>query len=112
MTRDGWQGFDGRKFLTDAEYATYCRRLPVRYAAKGAGPKPEVCSVCGHPAAPGNPLQAAHRVPFNAGILRYRLTPDWLDSSENLLWAHRQGCNKKAELSVALIEAAVAAPRG
>ena len=25
--RDGWRGFEGRKFLTDAEHAIYCRRL-------------------------------------------------------------------------------------
>jgi hypothetical protein len=81
----------GAKFLTDAEHTVYCRRLPVRYAAKSAGPKPEVCGVCGSPATPGNPLQAARRIPFNTGIIQYRLTPDWLDRSENLVWAHRAG---------------------
>ena len=105
--RDGWRGFEGRKFLTDAEHTIYCRRLPVRYAAKSAGPKPEVCGVCGGPATPGNPLQAAHRIPFNTGIIQYRLTPDWLDRPENLVWAHRQVCNKKVEMSVEQIEATV-----
>ena len=36
--RDGWRGFEGGRFLTDAEHTVYCRRLPVRYAAKSAGP--------------------------------------------------------------------------
>jgi hypothetical protein len=107
--RKGWQGFNGRKFLTNAEYAVYCRRLPVRYAAKSATPKPEVCGVCGGPAMPKNPLQAAHRISFNIGILQYRLTPDWLDRPENLVWAHRHTCNKKVEMSAAQIEAAVRA---
>ena len=99
----------GAKFLTDAEHTVYCRRLPVRYAAKSAGPKPEVCGVCGGPATPGNLLQAAHRIPFNTGIIQYRLTPDWLDRPENLVWAHRQVCNKKVEMSVEQIEATVRA---
>ena len=105
--RGGWRGFDGRRFLTDAEYEAYCRRMPVRYAARNMGPKPEVCRVCGQPETRVNPFQAAHRVPFNAGILQYRLTPDWLDSRENLVWVHRRVCNKRVEMSAAQIEAEV-----
>jgi hypothetical protein len=60
----------------------------------------------------GNPLQAAHRIPFNIGIIQYRLTPDWLDRSENLVWPHRQLCNKKVEMSVEQIEATVRAGDG
>ncbi len=42
----------------------------------------------------------AHRVPFGEGIIKYRLTPEWLDSTHNLVKAHRKICNKLAELSV------------
>ena len=108
MAKIGWYGFDGRMFLTDVEHATYCRRLPVRYAAKGAGPKPKICDICGRPSELKNSLQAAHRIPFNLGVIRYRLTPEWLDRPENLVWAHRQICNKKAEFSSTQIEAMLA----
>ena len=91
-------GFDGRKFLTDAEHQTYLRRMPVRYVnnkLKGV----DVCYVCGDIAQENNPLQAAHRIPFAVGIIKYRLTPEWLDSTHNLVKAHRKRCNKLAELS-------------
>ena len=92
-------GFDGRKFLTDAEHQTYLRRMPVRYVnnkLKGV----DVCYVCGDIAQENNPLQVAHKVPFGVGIIKYRLTPEWLDSEHNLVKAHRKICNKLAELSV------------
>jgi len=96
--RNGWLGFDGRIFLTECEHDTYCRRLPVRYAAKNLGVKLGICSVCGRPATKENPLQAAHRIPFGAGIINFWLTPDWLDGPHNLVWAHKLTCNKKAEI--------------
>jgi len=105
--RIGWEGFDCRVFLTDHEHATYRRRLPVRYAAKNLGKKPKACEVCGEPATPENPLQAAHRVPFGVGIRQFRLTPDWYDSRQNLIWAHRRVCNKKVELSASQIDALI-----
>jgi hypothetical protein len=43
--RRGWVGFNGRVFLDEHEHATYCRRLPVRYAAKSLGPKPDRCQI-------------------------------------------------------------------
>ena len=99
--------FDGRKFLTDAEWETYQRRAPVRYAYRTAKAKPDTCEICGLAWTPENPPQAAHRIPFGTGVRIYRLTPDWLDSSENLIWAHRKACNKKAEWSSAQIDAAL-----
>lgn len=99
-SRNGWLGFDERTFLNEHEYVTYCRRLPVRYAAKNLGRKPEKCEVCGGAPTPDNPLQAAHRIPFGKGILQFRLTPDWLDSRENLVWAHKRLCNRRAEMSI------------
>ena len=39
-------GFDGRTFLTEGEWNTYCRRKPVRYILK---PKESDCEVCGQP---------------------------------------------------------------
>lgn len=95
----GWLGFDGRIFLTREEHNTYCRRLPVRYAAKNLGNKPIICSICGEPATEKNPIQAAHRVPFGVGIVDFSLTPDWLDGPQNLVWAHKIKCNKEAEIT-------------
>jgi len=103
----GWQGFDGRMFLTDAEHETYKRRPPVRYSARGLPPGDGACSVCGLAATPANPLQAAHLVPFGLGVAVYALTPEWLDGAANLVWAHRAKCNKAAELSRDEIEALI-----
>jgi hypothetical protein len=108
MRRNGWLGFDGRIFLSEAEYATYRRRLPVRYSARNANPSNGRCEICGLEASGGNPLQAAHKVPFNIGILKYGFTPDWLDGPDNLSWAHRVRCNRCVEWIVAQIDALVA----
>ena len=93
-------GFEGRVFLHDYEYETYMRAMPVRYIKHKLG---TCCAVCGLPAATGNPLQAAHLIPFSKGIKEYRLTPDFLDRIENIVPAHRSTCNKTAELSDAQI---------
>ena len=97
--RLGWLGFDGRTFLTKEEHETYCRRLPVRYPRKNLRITGK-CSICGGRATPENPLQVAHRIPFGRGITQFWLTPDWLDGPHNLVWAHKRGCNKKAEISI------------
>lgn len=99
----GWLGFDGRVFLTKEEHETYCRRLPVRYAAKNLGTKRVICSKCGKPATLENPLQAAHLIPSGAGIMRFWLTPDWLDGPDNLIWAQKRKCNKEAEIPASQI---------
>ena len=89
-------GFDGRVFLLDSEYETYMRRMPVRYIRHKIS---NVCAICGKEATKDNPLEKAHLIPFNAGIKKYRLTPDFLDRKENIVAAHRKTCNKLAELS-------------
>lgn len=94
----GSRGFDGRVFLTDDEWATYMRRLPVRYIR---GKHSDVCHHCGLPATDSNPMQHCHLIPFVIGIRQYRLTPDFLDSGDNIVSAHRKGCNKAVELSEA-----------
>ena len=66
-------GFDRRIFLTAAEWDTFCRRKPVRYIRKS---KERVCQVCGLPATPGNPLQNAHIISFDVGVIDLALTPD------------------------------------
>ncbi len=89
-------GFDGRVFLADAEHETYMRRMPVRYVKHK---KAALCCVCGLPGTATNPLENAHRVPFGVGVRRFRLTPDYLDSAENIVTAHKARCNKACELS-------------
>lgn len=93
-------GFDGRKFLTDAEHETYLRRMPVRYLKHQ---KAATCEVCGLPAAPDNPLENSHRIPFGTGVKVYKLTPDYLDRAENIVTAHKRVCNKSVELGEAEI---------
>lgn len=95
-------GFDGRVFLTDAEHQTYLRRRPVRYVRKMIAAS-ESCSVCGERGTIENPLQVAHIVPFGLGVVHFRLTPEWLDSPDNLRWAHRRVCNKAAELTLSQV---------
>lgn len=89
-------GFDSRVFLTDAEHATYIRRMPVRYLHH---PKAKLCQVCGLAGTAGNPLQLAHKIPFSVGVRDYKLTPDFLDLASNTVTAHRAECNKSVELS-------------
>ena len=93
-----WRGFDQRVFLTEAEWSTYNRRPPVRYAAKVLATRERVCEVCGRGDDPKK-LQASHKVPFLKGVRQFGLTPEWLDGSENLVWACKVGCNKGAELT-------------
>jgi hypothetical protein len=89
-------GFEGRKFLTEQEWMTYLRRLPVRFVRHKLA---DTCCVCGKQASEDNPLQGAHKVPFSQGVRDYRLTPDWLDSENNIATAHRKNCNKAVELT-------------
>ena len=88
-------GFDGRQFLTEEEWRTYLRRKPVRYISKG---KPDVCQLCGKLGTSDNPLQNAHRIGFDFGILNLALTPEYLDGDRNIVAAHRKTCNKSVEV--------------
>jgi hypothetical protein len=90
-------GFDGRMFLDEAEWLTYRRRKPVRYIRR---PRGSVCSLCGLPGSPDNPLQSAHRIGFDVGVIDLGLTPDFLDSEKNIVTACRRKCNKKSELNL------------
>lgn len=90
-------GFGGRMFLYEAEWRTYCKRKPVRYIRT---PKAAVCQVCGLPGSPENPLQNAHIVGFDVGVIDLGMTPDFLDSEKNIVTAHRRTCNKQSELNL------------
>jgi hypothetical protein len=67
-------GFDGRVFLTEAEWRTYLRRKPVRYIHKTKAP---ACQVCGQGPEDDNPFQNAHKIGFDMGIVQLALTPDF-----------------------------------
>ena len=99
-----WLGFDNRMFLTPEEHLVYKRRPPVRYSARGMNGHNGICEVCGESFTDNNPAQVSHRIPFTKGVIGFGLTPDWLDSTQNLRWAHRKGCNKLVELSDAQIK--------
>lgn len=90
-------GFDGRMFLTRSEWMLYRRRHPVRYIKKK---KQKVCSVCEQAELHENSLQWAHRIPFIRGVVQLALTPEFLDSEENLVTAHKKECNKASELDL------------
>ena len=87
-------GFDGRMFLTEAEHSTYLRRMPVRYVKHK---KSLLCCVCGKPGTKESPIENAHKIGFRDGIVRYWLTPDYLDREENIASAHRGACNSAVE---------------
>ena len=89
-------GFDGRIFLTESEWRTYLRRMPVRYIKKT---KQAVCEICGRAPDDGNELQNAHKIGFGIGIAEFAFTPDFLDGDHNIVTAHKRICNRKAELS-------------
>src|SRR5438093_664808 len=95
-------GFGERRFLTEAEWLTYLRRMPVRYIRS---PKQERCQYpgCRFGGLAGdasNPLQNAHVIGFGVGVVYLALTPDYLDSAENIVTAHRKTCNKGLELGL------------
>jgi hypothetical protein len=91
-------GFDGRQFLLEAEWTTYRRRKPVRYIRK---PKASTCEVCGRQGTAADPLQNAHVIGFDVGVVDLALTPEYLDSDENIITAHRKTCNRASELDLA-----------
>lgn len=90
-------GFDGRTFLTEEEWKTYCRRKPVRYVRHPKNPK---CHVCGEAHGDENPMENAHLIGFDLGIVDLALTPDFLDSTANIVSAHKLKCNKASELNL------------
>jgi hypothetical protein len=90
-------GFGGRVFLDEPEWLTYCRRKPVRYIRR---PRASVCWLCGSPGSGDNPLQSAHKIPFEVGVIDLGLTPDFLDSEKNIVTACRRTCNKQSELDL------------
>jgi hypothetical protein len=90
-------GFNGRRFLDEAEWLTYCRRKPVRYIRR---PRATTCWLCGLPGSPDNPLQSAHRIGFDVGVIDLGLTPEFLDSEENVVTACRRKCNRQSELDL------------
>lgn len=90
-------GFNGRMFLDEVEWRTYCRRKPVRYIRKQ---KESVCHVCGEPPVTDNPFQHAHIISFDIGVIDLALTPDYLDSDANIATAHRVTCNNATELGL------------
>ena len=59
-----------------------------------------VCQACGQPGSIENPLQSAHVIGFDLGVIDLGLTPEFLDSDKNIVTAHRQTCNRRSELSL------------
>jgi hypothetical protein len=90
-------GFGDRIFLTEQEWNTYIKRAPVRYLKRK---KNKVCEVCGEPPTEDNPLQMSHKIGFMVGVTKLGLTPDYVDRDENIVAAHRKGCNSHAELTL------------
>ena len=99
-------GFDGRVFLLEDEWNTYLRRMPVRYIRKSHAEK---CAICGGEGSKENPLEHSHIIGFRVGVVSFALTPDYLDSCENIVSAHKRICNAKAELSSDEISARLSA---
>lgn len=100
-------GFEGRAWLTEAEWETYRRRVAVRYngskRAAVVSRQGDLCFTCGEAALEGSKMQLAHRVPFRVGVVDWGLTPDWLDRADNLCLAHTGACNHAAELTTSEI---------
>jgi hypothetical protein len=90
-------GFEGRKFLNEAEWRTYLRRKPVRYIRR---PKSATCEICREGPKDENPLQSAHKIGFDFGIVQLAITPEFLDGESNIVTAHRTRCNMEAELNL------------
>lgn len=100
-------GFEGRAWLTEAEWATYRRKVAVRYnrskRATVVSRPGDLCFTCGEAAVEGHKMQLAHRIPCRVGVIDWGLTPDWLDHVDNLCLAHSGACNHAAELTTSEI---------
>jgi hypothetical protein len=90
-------GFGKRVFLTKVEWNTYRRRKPVRYIKRSHEPQ---CAVCGMAETALNPFEHSHQIGFEVGVVCLGLTPDYLDGPENIVTAHKKGCNRTAELNI------------
>ena len=85
-------------YVSDSDLDCFRRHgVPVRYARANAGPKAATCFHCGAAEAPERPFEAAHRIPYRAGCLA-GISPAWLNSRDNLVWAHRGACNTACEM--------------
>ena len=91
------EGFDGRIFLTQSEWETYLREYPVRYTNRRLLLGSQ-CLICNQ--IKDAPLQLAHKIPFMSGVRYLALTPDFLNSENNLITTHKGSCNNKAELDI------------
>ncbi len=90
-------GFAGRIFLSKEEWVTFCRVLPVRYIKKS---KQKICNVCGLHESQENIFHNSHVIPFALGVTHLGLTPDYVNSDENIVTAHKKDCNKESELDL------------
>lgn len=90
-------GFEGRVFLTKWEWETYCRRKPVRYIKKR---KDRLCFYCQKPEEINNKFENSHIIGFDLGIIELGLIPDYLDSDNNIVTAHRIKCNASCQIGM------------
>ncbi len=88
-------GFEGRTFLTEAEWKTYRRARAVRYAQ--TDDSTVLCESCGKKGTKKNPLQNAHKIGHAIGTDHVGLTPEALLRSYNIVKAHKSECNRKVE---------------
>ena len=98
------EGFDGHTFLSRAEWETYLRRGPVRRTRSERAremPPARNCVYCRRPGTKNNRLQLAHRINALNGVRYLALTPEYLDQTSLLAWAHAKVCNLKVELDYA-----------
>lgn len=94
----GKLGFEGRTFLIEQEWHTFCRNLPVRYIPKK---KESKCFICGKSETSDNKFDNSHLIGFKIGIIYLGLTPEYVNSHANIVTAHRKSCNKKSEKKLA-----------
>lgn len=96
-------GFAGQIWLTDEQWDTYRRVPPVRYVrhklvTSNNSDSIVQCFSCGKTDSIKN-LQVAHLIGHSAGIVDWGLTPDWLESPDNLVFTHPGQCNNNVALS-------------
>ena len=72
------------------------RRVGVRSTI---GAKVTKCFHCNGHETLELPFEVSHRIPYKKGY-RAGFHPEWLNSQENVVWAHKGACNKACELPV------------
>jgi len=67
---------------------------PVRSPSDYKNEKHKICISCGKGGTKSNPITNGHKTPYGKGIFEFSLSPEFLNSEQNVVRIHRRkGCD-------------------